>query len=75
MYVCNLNGLICLFWDIIDGFSKTEDTTIHPSLMRESVADCFNVFEGILLYLDPRMRELLHDFQGRLDSFSGRPGR
>ena len=37
-------------------------------MLRESVADCFNVFEGIILYLDPRMREMMHDYQGRLDA-------
>ena len=29
--------------------------------------DCFNVFNGITLYLDPRMREMMQDYQSRLD--------
>lgn len=35
--------------------------------LRESVSDCFNLFNGVLLYLDPRMREMMQDYQARLD--------
>ena len=34
--------------------------------LRESVSECFNVFSGVVLYLDPRMREMMQDYQSRL---------
>ena len=53
--------------------ARLEDLVSHPSSassgmgLRESVSDCFNVFNGIILYLDPRMREMMQDYQSRLD--------
>eukprot|EP01083_Nonionella_stella_P021414 59394_1 len=51
--------------------SRLEDLVSHPNAtglgLRESASDCFNVFNGIILYLDPRMREMMSDYQSRLD--------
>ena len=53
--------------------ARLEDLVAHPQSaspslgLRESVSDCFNVFNGIILYLDPRMREMMQDYQSRLD--------
>lgn len=56
--------------------ARLEDLVSHPAGssnsntvggLRESVSDCFNVFNGVILYLDPRMREMMHDYQARLD--------
>eukprot|EP01084_Bolivina_argentea_P312967 541877_1 len=51
--------------------ANLENLVSHPSSTnpstRESVSDCFNIFNGIVLYLDPRMREMMQDYQSRLD--------
>eukprot|EP01083_Nonionella_stella_P290059 986994_1 len=58
---------------------NNNDMISHPSIadaisqvstglgLKESASDCFNVFNGIILYLDPRMREMMSDYQSRLD--------
>jgi ATP-dependent 26S proteasome regulatory subunit len=50
--------------------SKREDSIIHPSALRESVSDMYNVFQGVVLYMDPRMREMMSDYQSRLDAIA-----
>lgn len=47
--------------------SKLDIGSLPSSGLKESVADMFNVFNGIVLYLDPRMREIMQDYQSRLD--------
>merc|ERR1719486_331480 len=65
-----------------DMLARLEDLVSHPKIggglgvgggaggagLRESVSDCFNVFSGVVLYLDPRMREMMQDYQARLSS-------
>jgi len=46
---------------------KHNDTHASNLGLKEDVSDCFNIFNGIVLYLDPKMRELMQDYQSRLD--------
>lgn len=48
--------------------SRLEESATPAINLRESVSDCFNIFNGIVLYMDARMREMMQDYQQRIDS-------
>jgi ATP-dependent 26S proteasome regulatory subunit len=50
--------------------SRLEDASSTSNNLRDSVSDCFNIFSGVVLYMDPRMREMMQDYQSRLDTIA-----